>query len=65
MKNKERNEPDEIWTVEETARFLKLSKVSVYKAVKEKKLPAVLFGNRLRFSRRAVEDFMYKGGKKK
>ncbi len=45
----------DIMTVDEVAQFLKLSKITIYKLVKQEKLPGFRVGNSWRFRR---EDIM-------
>lgn len=48
-----RNPPDtgkKILTLAETARWLKLSEVTILKLIKEKKIPAIKVGRQWRFS---------------
>jgi len=55
-----RNEEPEtiqVMTVQEVADYLRLSKDSVYKLVKEGELPAAKILNKLRFKRTSVEEY--------
>ena len=47
----------DIMTVQEVADYLRLSKDSVYKLVKQGELPAAKLLNKLRFNRTTVEDY--------
>jgi excisionase family DNA binding protein len=48
----------EIMTVDQVADYLLISKKSVYKLVKEKKLPVYKVINKLRFSRDLVRNWI-------
>ena len=48
----------EILNVKETAEFLGVSKYSVYKLYKEGKLPGNFIGNKLKFSRSKLVEFL-------
>ena len=51
----------EILTVDQVANYLMISKKSVYKLVKEKKLPAYKVMSKLRFSRDIVRNWVTNG----
>ena len=55
-----RNEEPEaiqVMTVQEVADYLRLSKDSVYKLVKQGELPAAMILNKLRFKRTSIEEY--------
>lgn len=49
---------EELMTVEETAVRLGLSKVTIYKYVARNKIPYYRISNRLRFSRREIDEWL-------
>ena len=55
----------EILTVDQVADYLLISKKSVYKLVKEQKLPAFKVMNKLRFSREIVKEWVSNGNEGK
>lgn len=50
--------PENLWTVEDVARFVKCSKSWVYKAAEAGDLPSVRCGSMLRFDPVAVKRFL-------
>lgn len=50
--------PENLWTVEDVARFVKCSKSWVYKAAEAGDLPSVRVGSMLRFDPSAVKRFL-------
>ena len=56
MTGKGERPEDDILTVDETAHYLKISKYSVYKAIKDGKLPYMTFGQKIRISKEAILD---------
>jgi excisionase family DNA binding protein len=48
--------PDELWTVEEVARFLRVSRSWVYKASSRGDLPCIRIGPMVRFSPAAIRE---------
>ena len=50
----------EIMTVVQVAKYLQISKKSVYNLVKEGKLPASKVLNKLRFSKEVIDQFLEK-----
>ena len=48
----------EIMTVEQVADYLQINKKSIYKLVKQGKLPASEVLNKLRFSKEVVDQFI-------
>ena len=53
--------PDEVLTVADAMKLLKLSRNSVYDAIKRGDLPAVRIGHKIRLGRRAVLAFINGG----
>ena len=49
---------DEIMTVEEVAKYLKLKPQTVYKWAKEGQIPAAKFGKEWRFRRRILDEWI-------
>lgn len=54
-------EQSEVMTVKQVAEFLQLSRPVVYEYVKQGKIPAVMVGNKFRFSKRAVVEALERG----
>ena len=52
------NDFDDILTVKEAAKYLKLAQSSVYKLAKEDRLPARKVGGSWRFSRRGLDEWI-------
>jgi len=48
----------EIMSVEETAKFLKLPKTTIYKYVKNKTIPGFKIGKKWRFERNTLEEWL-------
>ncbi len=48
----------QILTVKELAKYLKLTKVTIYKYLKEGKLPAHRVGSRWRFDKDQIDELM-------
>jgi excisionase family DNA binding protein len=51
-------EPDEIITLNELAQYLKVHVSTIYKLLKENKIPAFRVGSDWRFSRREIDRWM-------
>ena len=49
---------ERLWTTQEVARFLHLSKKAIYRLVEDRALPHVRVLNRLRFEPKDVEEFV-------
>jgi len=49
---------NEIMTTKEVAEYLKLTKVTVYKYVKEGTIPGTKIGSRWRFLKEKIDDFL-------
>ena len=49
---------ERLWTTQEVARFLHLSKKAVYRLVEDRELPHVRVLNRLRFEPKDIEEFV-------
>ncbi len=57
----EKQDFGEVLTLSEVARFLQLSKATVYLYAQRGKLPGVKMGNKWRFSKKKIEDMLYTG----
>ena len=55
------NEPDKILTVKELSVYLKIPKTTIYKLVREGKIPSQKIGRHLRFHREVIEEWMKRG----
>jgi excisionase family DNA binding protein len=53
-----REEPDMIMTVNEIAQYLRVHATTIYRLLKENRVPAFRVGSDWRFSRRAVDRWM-------
>lgn len=53
---------DEILTIDELGRYLKLSKSTLYKLAQEGKIPGQKIGRHWRFSRRAIDRWIEREG---
>ncbi|HSL46718.1 MAG TPA: helix-turn-helix domain-containing protein [Anaerolineales bacterium] len=47
-----------IWTVEDVARYLRISEAKVYRLVKEQRLPVVRIGKTWRFRKDLLDDWL-------
>jgi excisionase family DNA binding protein len=56
---------DEILTLEEFAQIMKVSKVTVYRMIKNGQIPAVKFGKSWRINRNTINDIFNKDGNTK
>lgn len=54
---------EETLTVEELAKILKISRVTLRRWVVQKKIPFGRAGRQIRFDRKEVEAFVFRGGK--
>ena len=52
----------QILTVKELAKYIKLTNVTIYKYLKEGKLPAHRIGNRWRFDKDRIDELMKSEG---
>ena len=52
---------DEIMTVDELAKYLKISKSTLYKLAVENKLPGKKIGKRWRFHKSAIDQWLAEG----
>lgn len=52
----------EVMNIKEAARYLRISERTVYKYVKKGLLPGRMIGNKLRFSRAALQKFLGEKG---
>ncbi len=48
----------DVLNVEETADYLRLNRITIYRYYKLGKLPGQKIGNKLRFSKKALEEFL-------
>ena len=55
---------NEFLTVDECASLLKMSSTTIYRLVKQKKLPGTKIGNQWRFSRKLIEEWIEKRSRK-
>lgn len=55
-------QPIEIFTVKEAARFLRVSPWKIYDLAQSGSIPHIRVGRSLRFSRTQLEDWMRHGG---
>ncbi|WP_281178324.1 helix-turn-helix domain-containing protein [Candidatus Desulfofervidus auxilii] len=51
----------EIMTLEETAKYLRIGKSTLYKMAREGKIPAVKIGNQWRFKKEDIDKWFSKG----
>lgn len=49
-----------IWTVEDVAKYLRISQAKVYRLVKEQRLPVVRIGKTWRFRKDLLDDWLSK-----
>jgi len=54
----ENNKPDEIMTIEEVAKYLKLKPQTVYKWAQEGQIPGAKFGKEWRFRRGTLDEWI-------
>ena len=47
-----------IWTVEDVAKYLRISEAKVYRLAKEQRLPVVRIGKTWRFSKDLLDDWL-------
>jgi excisionase family DNA binding protein len=52
------NKPDNVLTVEELSVYLKIPKSTLYKLVREGKIPAQKVGRHLRFLRESIDEWL-------
>ena len=52
---------DKLWTAEELAHYLNLSRGAVYAMICRKEVPYLKIGRRVRFSRESVEEWIAEG----
>jgi len=58
-----RKRADNIMTVKDVAGYLKLAESTIYKLLREGKIPAKKVGGRWRFSRNLLDGWLQEGGK--
>lgn len=56
---------DEILTIEEFAQIMKVSKITIYRMIKNKQIPAIKFGKSWRINRNIINDLFTKNGNRK
>ena len=56
------NKPDAVLTIEELSVYLKIPKSTLYKLVREGKVPSQKIGRHLRFYREAIDDWLKRQG---
>jgi excisionase family DNA binding protein len=52
------NQPDNVLTIEELSVYLKIPKSTLYKLVREGKVPSQKVGRHLRFHREAIDEWL-------
>ena len=57
-------EPDDLLTIQETAKFLSLAKATIYTLVSKSAIPAMKKGKRLYFSKKDITAWIQTGRKK-
>lgn len=53
---------DEILTLEEFAKIMKVSKITIYRMIKNGQIPAVKFGKSWRINQTVIKDLFNKNG---
>jgi excisionase family DNA binding protein len=53
-----KNQPDNVLTIDELSVYLKIPKSTLYKLVREGKVPSQKVGRHLRFHREAIDDWL-------
>jgi len=53
---------EEIMTIEECAKYLKISVSTIYRLAQEGKIPATKVGNMWRFRKKKIDEWLEKGG---
>jgi len=53
-----KNQTDNVLTIEELSVYLKIPKSTLYKLVREGKVPSQKVGRHLRFHREAIDDWL-------
>ena len=52
------NKPDNVLTIEELSVYLKIPKSTLYKLVREGKIPSQKVGRHLRFHRESIDEWL-------
>ncbi|NPV06033.1 MAG: helix-turn-helix domain-containing protein [Syntrophaceae bacterium] len=52
------NKPDNVLTIEELSLYLKIPKSTLYKLVREGKIPSQKVGRHLRFHRESIDEWL-------
>ncbi|MPZ76452.1 MAG: helix-turn-helix domain-containing protein [Deltaproteobacteria bacterium] len=50
--------PENLLTIEQVAKYLKVDKFTVYRLVNQKKLPGFKVGNQWRFKRKIIDSWL-------
>jgi excisionase family DNA binding protein len=58
------NEPSDVLTIEELSSYLKISKSTLYKLVREGKIPCQKVGRHWRFRKKAIDRWLEDSGTK-
>jgi len=56
--NSEHGNPKEVLTIDELSAYLKISKSTLYKLVRERKIPAQKVGRHWRFHKEAIDKWL-------
>lgn len=56
------NKPDNVLTIEELSLYLKIPKSTLYKLVREGKIPSQKVGRHLRFHRESIDEWLKREG---
>lgn len=54
----ENREGDALWKVEDVARFLRMARQSIYRAVSEKTIPFIKIGGAVRFDQEEIRKWL-------
>lgn len=54
---------DAVMTIDELAKYMKLSKSTLYHFARDGKIPGVKIGRHWRFNKNAIDEWMRKGGR--
>ena len=57
--------PEQLMTLEEVAKYLNVGKLTVYRLIADKKLPAFKVGNQWRFKSKMIDDWLAKNSTSK
>ena len=59
------NDPTPLITLQEAAKYLQISNMTLYRLAKKKQIPAIRVGGRWRFKKEMIDAWMKKGSLKK